>query len=231
MPLHALSTVVMRTEAPAFEPNASTRPTLHAFSVSPSAGIPADLLAAETAAARAAGYADGWAHGLGEARESTRARQAAEADAAAAADAERELLQRRAFDAIFDAAESLEQRAVPSATDIEEQILAAAWTIASALVGDVLADATTRSEAAVRRALVLAPADEDVTITVSPADFGVLSGGQGGTSIRRDRGLRTVTIVSDPSLADGDAIASCGATTIDARLTAALTRVTEVLAP
>ncbi len=220
---------------PAFEVDAAPPPVLHAFQISPSAGIPADLLAAETAAARAAGYAAGWSAGLADAREATRARLAAEAAAFEAAAADREAMQRRVFDAIFDAAQTLEHHAAPAAADIEDQIIASAWTIAQALVGQVLADGTARSEAAVKRALALAPANEDVQIAVSIADFAVLSGNADGetdmTPIRRDRGLRTVTIVADPAMADGDAIATCGATTIDARLTAALARVREVLAP
>lgn len=242
LPLAVDASATSAPKRPAFEQDRTTTPTLHAFSLSPSAGIPEDVLAAERAAARAAGYADGWARGLADARAATGARMAAEAAAAAAAAAQRDAWQRRAFDAVFDAAAALERQAAPAAADIEEQIVAAAWSIASALVGQVLADAPGRSEAAVRRALALAPADEDVTIAMSEADFAALSGagsnaadraddGPAVTALRRERGLRTVTILPDPALADGDAIASCGATTIDARLTTALTRVAEVLAP
>lgn len=240
-PLDSAAPVIAGVELPAFEPAPTKAPALHAFSISAPAGIPADVLAAETAAARAAGYADGWAAGLAEAREATGARLTAEAQASEAFIAQRNALRERAFDALFDAAQTFEHRAAPAAADIEDQIIGAAWAIASALVGQVLADESERGEIAVRRALALAPADEDVTIRVSPADFAVLAGNDAAatnvadmtdmTPIRRERGLRTVTIAADPSLADGDAIATSGATTVDARLSAALARVQEVLAP
>jgi flagellar assembly protein FliH len=225
---------------PRFETEAkAATPTLRAFAISRTAGIPEDLLAAETAAARAAGYATGYATGIDEARATTRARLAAEAVAAENAAAARDSAYSQAFQALFDAAEELEGLAVQSAADIEEQIVAAAWSIAEAIVGQVLADDETRSRAAVTRALSLAPADEDVTVAVSPADFRVLAAERGDTAlaatdmtpIRRSRGLRTVSILADDTLAPGDAVATCGATTIDARIAGAIERVKQVLAP
>jgi flagellar assembly protein FliH len=245
----------------------ATAPTLRAFAVSPKAGIPEDLLAAETAAARASGYAAGYAAGIDEARTTTRERLAAQAAAAETSAAAAEATRERAFQSLFDAAEELEGLAVQSAADIEEQIVSAAWTIAEAIVGQVLADDDSRSQAALTRALSLAPSDEDVTVAVSPADFAVLAGHDEAarnhtesnhiagnnhnagsthtagssadnacaatdmTPLRRSRGLRTVTIVADESLTPGDAVATCGATTIDARLSAAIERVRRVLAP
>jgi flagellar assembly protein FliH len=168
--------------------------------------------------------------------------RAAEAVAAENAAAARDSAYSQAFEALFDAAEELEGLAVQSAADIEEQIVAAAWSIAEAIVGQVLADDETRSRAAVTRALSLAPADEDVTVAVSPADFRVLAAERGDavdsaatatdmTPIRRSRGLRTVSILADDTLAPGDAVATCGATTIDARIAGAIERVKQVLAP
>ena len=40
---------------------------------------------------------------------------------------------------------------------------------------------------------------------------------------------RSVTLIADPSLQPGDAIARCGATEIDARIVAGIARVREVL--
>jgi flagellar assembly protein FliH len=228
---------------PRFETGAKpASPTLRAFEISHTTGIPEDLLAAETAAARAAGYATGYATGIDEARATTRARLAAEAAAAENAAAARDAAAAQAVEALFDAAEELEGLAVQSAADIEEQIVSAAWSIAEAIVGQGLADGETRSRAAVARALALAPADEDVTVAVSPADFLVLAAERDGTvdtaaaptdmtPIRRSRGLRTVSILADEALAPGDAVATSGATTIDARLGAAIERVKQVLAP
>lgn len=221
---------------PSFETQQPASPTLRAFAIDRTTGIPADLLAAETAAARASGYAAGYSTGIGEARTATAARLEAETAAAAAAAAARDAATQQAFEALFDAAEELEQRAVPAAQDIEEQIVAAAWEIASAIVGQVLADEGTRSRAAIARALSLAPADEDVAVTVHPADFAALGGeldaaGQPVAPLRRERGLRTVTILTDDTLTPGDAVARSGATTVDARLSAAIARVKQVLAP
>lgn len=234
---------------PRFEKDArAAAPTLRAFAISRTAGIPEDLLAAESAAARATGYAAGYATGIDEARAATRERLAAEAAAAEAAAAARDIAASQAFEALFDAAEELEGLAVQSAADIEEQIVSAAWSIAEAIVGQVLAEDETRSQAALTRALSLAPSHEDVTVAVSPADFTVLAGASSDTAdgavqadsasaatdmtpLRRSRGLRTVTIVADASLAPGDAVATCGATTIDARLSSAIDRVRQVLAP
>lgn len=221
---------------PAFEIEHAASPTLRAFAIDRTTGIPADLLAAETAAARASGYAAGYSTGIHEARAATVARLDAEAAAALAAAAARDTATQRSFEALFDAADELEQRAVPAAQEIEEQIVAAAWEIASAIVGQVLADEGTRSRAAVTRALSVSPADEDVMVTVHPADFAALGGdlddaGQPVAPLRRERGLRTVTILTDDTLTPGDAVARSGATTIDARLSAAIDRVKRVLAP
>lgn len=229
--------VTMETFAlPAFETDRPASPTLRSFAIDRTTGIPADLLAAETAAARASGYAAGYATGIDEARTATAARLAADAAASRAAAEARDAATRQAFESLFDAAEDLEQRAMPTATEIEDQLVSAAWDIAAAIVGQVLADERTRSQAAVTRALSLAPAGEDVTVTVSPADFVALGGelaedGLSMTPLRRERGLRTVTIVPDDSLTPGDAMARCGATTIDARLAEAIARVKQVLAP
>lgn len=221
---------------PAFETDRPAGPTLRSFAIDRTTGIPADLLASETAAARAQGYAAGYATGIAEARAATAARLAADAAAAAAAAEARDAATRQAFEALFDAADDLEQRAVPAASEIEDEIVSAAWEIASAIVGQVLADEATRSRAAVSRALSLAPAGDDVTVTVSPADFIALGGtiaadGVSTAPLRRERGLRTVTIAPDEALSPGDAVARCGATTIDARLAEAIARVKQVLAP
>lgn len=255
-PLHPGMLPVTEITLPVFEVDQPAAPAVRAFALSGSATIPAEVLASATASARAAGYAEGWASGLADARSATAARLAAEAAAAQAAAAQQQAAASRALAALFDAADDLERRAAPAVRDAEEQIVAAAWAIAQALVGDVLADDDRRSRAAVTRALALAPVDEDVVVRVSEGDFAVLRGEAAGIApppaapsvsgmtvpspyapfdgaepIRQQRGLRTVTIMPDAAVSPGDAIASCGATTIDARLSAALDRVQEVLNP
>lgn len=82
-----------------------------------------------------------------------------------------------------------------------------------------------------------APGLDDTALAAGTLGAAGGSAGAGGpasddgvTTMRQRRGGRTVTIAMDPSLAPGDALAICGATRIDARLSAALDRVKEVLA-
>lgn len=197
------------------------------FEVACDAGVPDELLAEARAAAQAAGYAAGWANGIQAARLVADAEaRAARAERERVEAARREQVQRsiRALDA---AAATLEQRAVPAAEQLEELIVEAAFAIAEALVGRALEDEQTRGMAAVRRALALAPIGEEVTVRVSPADHAVLTadGAEPVSGIAN----RIVYLVADSDLAPGDAIASCGATTVDARLAAGLQRVREVL--
>jgi len=197
------------------------------FEIAPRAGVPDELLAPARAAAQAAGYAAGWASGI------RAARLVADAEAhVAAAERDRASATQRAalaqaITAIDRAAGALEQRAVPAAEQIEQLILSSAFAIAETLVGRTLADEQLRSNAAVARALSLAPVDEDVLVTLHPADLAAL--GAAGTT-RTDAG-RAISFAADDTLAPGDALARSGATSIDARLGAALDRVREVLAP
>jgi flagellar assembly protein FliH len=195
------------------------------FEVSPSAGVPDELLAPARAAAQAAGYAAGWGSGIRAARLIADAEAhvaTSERERAAAAHASGV---EQAITALHHAATTLEQRAVPTAEQIEELIVSSALAIAEALVGQVLRDESLRSHAALTRALSLAPVDEDVTVAISPADYVAL-----GADTLVPQGIsRFVAFVEDASLAPGDALASCGATTIDARLSSGLDRVREVL--
>lgn len=214
--------------AVAFVPDAApTEAPAAVFEIAPRAGVPDELLAPARAAAQAAGYAAGWASGI------RAARLVADAEAhVAAAERDRASATRRAafaqaVTAIDRAAAALEQRAVPAAEQIEQLILSSAFAIAETLVGRTLADAQLRSNAAVARALSLAPVDEDVTVTLHPADLAAL--GAAGTT--RTEGGRAISFAADDTLAPGDAQARSGATSIDARLGAALERVREVLVP
>jgi len=253
-----------------FRPDSTTRPTLHEFRVSTAAGVPDEVLEPARAAARAAGFAEGWAAGLRQAK--LAAEECARADKAAAqrAEADRDARRQRAFRTIDEAAAELERTSVPDAENIQDQIVGAAFEIAEALIGRALRDDAIRAPAALARALSLAPVDCEVTVTVSPADFRTLiSGGIGGahaqpadeeswiartgdaatsearpavpgvvdpppesgvTSMSQRLAGRSVTIAMDPALAPGDALATCGATRIDARLSAGVERVKRILA-
>jgi flagellar assembly protein FliH len=76
---------------------------------------------------------------------------------------------------------------------------------------------------AIARALALAPEGRPVTVRLNSDDWMTI----GMDEVVIDG--RKVTLVDDPSLSRGDAVAQCDATTIDARLGPALQRVREVL--
>jgi flagellar assembly protein FliH len=188
--------------------------------------VPEELVADARAAAHAAGYAAGWTEGQhragaiareGAALAREERRQAAEARAAA---------MERALTAMANAATGLEHRALPVAAEIEEVIVHAAVTLAETLIGRELAIGSTLGEDAMRRALALAPDRRPVTVRLSPLDHATLVG-DGSNRLEVDG--RTVTVLADPLIELGDAIADSDATTVDARIGPALERVREVL--
>ncbi len=197
------------------------------FEVAGSAAVPDDLLADARAAAHAAGYTAGWASGI----------RAAQAEAAVEAlrrrvEADQLLAEQRAevqrcVAGLDAAAATLERRALPTVEQLERLVLESAFAVAEALVGHALRDDAVRAPAALARVLALAPANEPLTVRVSPADHAVLTA-QGEPD---PVSTRSFTLVVDPALADGDAVATTGATEIDARIRAGLARVREVLAP
>ncbi|MGI5236663.1 FliH/SctL family protein [Dactylosporangium sp. CA-139066] len=185
--------------------------------------LPPELVARWRAEAEATGYAAGWAQGIREARE------AAAADAARAAEEAAQIAEmhrmriERAVRTIGRAAQELEARAVPAAHDLEEQIVATAFSIAEAVLGRELRTAAEPGREALMRALALAPANVPVAVRLNPADRLTI----GQTELVMDG--RTVSLVDDPTLRPGDAVALSDATTVDARLGPALDRVREVL--
>ncbi|GAA2356649.1 FliH/SctL family protein [Dactylosporangium salmoneum] len=185
--------------------------------------LPPDLVARWRAEAEATGYAAGWAQGVREAREAAvvEAAQAAE-EAAQVAQMHRHRVE-RAVQAIGRAAADLDARVVPAAEDIEEQILSTAFAIAEAVLRRELRTAEEPGREALARALALAPAGTAVTVRLNPADRVTI----GQTELVMDG--RTVSLVDDPGLLPGDAVALSDATTVDARLGPALDRVREVL--
>jgi flagellar assembly protein FliH len=180
------------------------------------------------AEAQAAGYAAGWAQGQREAFAAAEAEQARrEAQAQAEAEAQAAAVM-QALDALAAAAVSLEHRTVPVATELEDAVVRAAFALTETLLGRELAVAEEPGRDAIGRVLALAPAGRPVTVRLHPNDHATLSGGQSGV-ITLDIEGRTVTLVPDPALRSGDAVAECDASMIDARLDTALARVREVL--
>jgi flagellar assembly protein FliH len=187
--------------------------------------VPDELVAEARATARAQGYAAGWAEGK---RQATAAAQTSLDHAAVtAATATADLATRldRTLTAVAGAARSLEQRAAQTSAEAAELILSAGLALAEALVGHELAVSRTPGEDAVRRALALAPIGRPVLVRLHPADHAVLA----AAGAQREVDGRTVTLLADPVVGPGDAVAECDATTIDARLGAALDRVRDLL--
>lgn len=213
--------VVEPVTLPEFRPVVPVPSTPPVFEVAPSHGVPAEQLSAAREEARAAGYAIGWSAGLQEAR----------AAAAATAEAARLETERsvadfrgsaaRALGALERAAARVGLRASLEADELETAIIDAAYAVAEALVGDVLQDSRVRGQAAVRQALSLAPSGESVEVRVGVADYEMLE------PLPSER--HQITLVADPSLSPGDAVATWGSTTIDARISAGLDRVRDLL--
>lgn len=187
--------------------------------------VPESLVEHARATAQAQGYAAGWAEGKRQATAQARAEAARVEAAAAAATAELTGRLEQAISAVGTAARGLEQRAVRTCAEAEELILAAAVALTEALVGHELAVTRTPGEDAIRRALALAPAGRPVLVRLNPADHAVVAAG----GAQREIDGRAVTLLADPALRPGDAVAECDATTIDARVDAALARVRDLL--
>jgi flagellar assembly protein FliH len=182
----------------------------------------ADRLRAE---AQAAGYAAGWAEGRRQAEliaAAVRKEIAAQARDAAEAQAARV---EQALAAVDRAVSDLERRMVPVAAELEDLVVGIAFAVAEAVVGRELASADPGRDA-VARALAMAPVGRPVTVRLNPSDHETVTGGQAGAI---DRDGRTVTLLADPGIQRGDAIAECDATTIDARIEPALARARKVL--
>jgi flagellar assembly protein FliH len=185
----------------------------------------ADLAVEVREAARAEGYSAGWSAGRRVAAAEARARSAAVATEVAASERARKQRHDTALAALAAAATTLEQRAVPVLDDLSESILAAAMVLAEAVLGRELAVAGNGGADALRRALDMAPRQRPVTVRLHPEDLTTLA--LYDTTVEIDG--RAVTVVPDPSLGRGDAIAVCDATEVDARLGAALDRAGKAL--
>lgn len=183
--------------------------------------VPEELIVEARATAHAQGYAAGWGEGRRQAAAATRSATDRADAMLARVTAEWADRQEHAVVAIAAAARSLEQRAVQPAAEVEEMIMRAAVTLTETLLGHELAVSRTPGEDAMRRALALAPVGRPVLVRLHPDEYAAVA----STSNHREIDGRTVTLIADPTLRSGDAVALCDATTIDARLSAALDRV------
>jgi len=188
--------------------------------------VPSAVVTRAREAARTAGYADGWAQGQQAAKLAAQARADQVAAAERAAAQGRAEVAQRALSALGKAAADLDARRAPALAEISRTVLAAAVEVAEAIVGYELANAENSGLAAVRRAIAMVPEAGPVTVRLHPADRDGLIGPDGSTYTFEGR---DITVKADPTLHSGDAVAEYGVTTIDATLTAAVSRVREVL--
>jgi len=187
--------------------------------------IPAELLEQARASAVAAGYAEGWAQGVREATaEAQAAAQAAQERARAVAEQDerdRAAALQQAAAAVLAAADRLAQREVPVLAELEDVVLGAAVELAEALLGRALASSPEPGLDALRRVLALTPDGGSPVVRLHPEDLASLGAPEGDHLVDG----RVVRLRPDPTLARGDAVAEYGASTIDARLSAAVQRV------
>jgi flagellar assembly protein FliH len=125
--------------------------------------------------------------------------------------------------ALSAAVTRLDEAARPVADDIRETVVGTVLTLLEDLLGRELALADSPVLDAVRRALVLCPADVPAVVRVHPDDLAEIP----AAAIA---GLPdSVRVVGDTSLERAGAIAETGTRRIDAQLMAALERVQQVL--
>ncbi len=173
-------------------------------------------------AARAQGFAAGWAEGRRVARE-----QVAESARQHASDlAERTQVLVARQQAAAGALEAATTRCAVTARDVSQQIcdqaLELALQIAEAVLGRELVTADDPGADALRRALVHVDPEVPLVVRLHPVDRDaldplVLAG-------------RSFTVVADPSVDRGDAVVETETNVVDASLSDALARVREVLA-
>jgi flagellar assembly protein FliH len=207
-------------QPPPASPETVVANRLALFELDTAAGIPPTVLQPARKAAEAAGYAAGWAVGTREAQH-----EAAQREIEERVRVEREAAAGRArigsaVAALTAAADFTAAATAPELADLETLVVDAAFAIAEALVQANLRDDPNRGHAAVLRALAMTPAGAAVSVAVNPADHATLSAHDLGPD---------VSLVADATLAPGDAIATCDVTVVDARISAGLARVRDVL--
>lgn len=176
-------------------------------------------------AARAQGYAAGWAEGRRAAAEDAAAHRAELTTEAAAAETARAAEHAAALATLERAAARLQQQSLEVARLVEDASLTLARELTTALVGHELATAADPAADTVRRVLAVLPGGTlPVTLRVPPAVAALLT-----PHDAPELAEHAVQVVADPALGAGDAVVETDAQVVDLRVTAALERVREVL--
>ncbi|HET7388221.1 MAG TPA: FliH/SctL family protein [Nocardioidaceae bacterium] len=173
-------------------------------------------------AARAQGYAAGWAEGTRRAQATI---TAAEDERAAATEQERVRAaeeQGSALSALTHAVDGCGEAARAAYDDITGGAVDLGLRVAEAVLGRELAIATDPGADALRRALAEIGPDVPVTVRMHPDDRALLD----PAALE----ARPAAFVDDPSLQRGDAVVETDTQVVDATIAAALERVRQVLA-
>ena len=187
----------------------------------------------ERQAARALGYAEGWATGARAAAAQSEATRAAllrdHESAAASARADID----RVVDALSAAAQQLRTSAMPTLDQAGDVVLEAAVALARTILDAELAVVDTAAQHALRRALRPLPTDGLVTVRINPADHAALQplvtpAGAGSVAAGQFDG-HDIRLVADPAVVRGDAVAEQAGSVVDAGIGAALSRALDVL--
>lgn len=179
-----------------------------------------DRLAERTrTAARAQGYAVGWAEGRREALEAAAHAEVVAEDERLRAEQRRDQEHKRALESLTHAADELQRAVDDACARVADQASAFAFEVVSALLDRELALDPVFD--VVRRVLAVLPAGSVAQVRVNPA-------------IAASPGLAALTehgvgIVPDADLFPGDALVETDTSVIDLRVSAALERLREVL--
>lgn len=174
------------------------------------------------AAARAEGFAAGYAAGARRAAVDAAATAQRVAAAAAAAAAEQQAAAQRLLETLAAAAAAVRALTAPVLAESTATVHAAALELAEAVLGVELADDERSARSALARVLAHEPGPGPVTVRLHPHDVATLE-----RDATVPEGLR---LEPDPSLARGDAIAEHADGHLDARIGAALERARDELA-
>lgn len=173
------------------------------------------------AAARAEGYAAGWAEGRRRAMDASREAEATLAHELAEQRAVLAAEQRSLVEALTTAVDSCDAEFRRRYDELAEQALDLALRIAEAVLDREVETAREPGLDAMRRALAGVDPTTRVTVRLHPADLATLAP-EALTG-------RDATVVGDPTLDRGDAVAETDVAVVDATIAAALGRVREVL--
>jgi flagellar assembly protein FliH len=174
-------------------------------------------------AARAQGYAVGWAQGRQEAGREAQAQAARVAEEQRAAEERREVEHHARLATLEQTAARLSAAVAGICATLEAQASELAWELTRALVGHELRCAGEQAGAdVVRRVLAVAP-DEPATVRLHPGDV--------DAELRATLAGHGLRVVADATLATGDAVVETTEQVVDLRMDAALERLAAELAP